>query len=352
MLQEQKCPNCGGALIFDPALGKMRCEFCDSIFEIQQIQQPQQMQVNRNERDQAMQQMAPLPIYVCRSCGAEVVTPAQTTGSLTCPYCGNNIVLTQQFTGMLKPDGIVPFSIMPNKLAESVQNYYKGKRFLPRGFFSSNKIGPVTGVYVPFWVFDCDVYGDITFRGEKMGKTYKEGDYQCTEYESYQINRNVSMSFHDLALDASKRMENDLMDSIQPYDLSKIMPFDVRYLAGFVADRFDEASSESRKRSDARMKKTGAKVAMQRATQGYGSVTISSERLAVNMRQARYVLLPVYLLNLSFEGKDYHFAVNGQTGKVEGKLPYSKTEEKRFYWKWFAAGASAVAAAIALIVLL
>ena len=151
---------------------------------------------------------------------------------------------------------------------------------------------------------------------------------------------------------AFKRIENDLMDSIQPYDLSKIVPFDVRYLAGFVADRFDEASSESRKRSDSRMKKTGANVAMQRATKGYGSVSFSSERLAVNMRRARYVLLPVYLLNLSFEGQDYHFAVNGQTGKVEGKLPYSKKEEKRFYWKWFAAGASAVAAAIALIVLL
>ena len=352
MIQEQKCPNCGGALTFDPASGKLHCEYCDSVFDIEQFQQPQQPQVNRTERDQAMQQMAPLPISICRSCGAEVVTPAQTTGALTCPYCGNNIVLTQQFSGMLKPDGIVPFSIMPDHLAESVQKYYKGKKFLPKGFFSKNKIGPVTGVYVPFWIFDCDVYGGLRFKGQKSGKTYREGNYECTEIEYYDIHRDVSMSFQDLTLDASKRMANDLMDSIQPYDLTKIVPFDVRYLAGFVADRFDEASSESRQRSDARMKTTGANIAMERSTKGYHSVSITFNQLQVSMRRARYVLLPVYLLNLTFEGKNFKFAVNGQTGKVEGTLPYSKLEEEKFFLKRFAAGAGAVAAIIALIVLL
>ena len=351
MIQEQKCPNCGGALIFDPAIGKLRCEYCDSIFDIQQVA-AQQPQVSRAERDRAMQQMAPLPVYVCRSCGAEVVTPAQTTGSLTCPYCQNNIVLTQQFTGTLKPDGIIPFSIMPNRLSEAVQSFYKGKKFLPRKFFSQNSIGPVTGVYVPFWVFDCDVFGDISFSGEKRGQSYKDGNYEVTEYHQYVLLRDVSMSFHDLALDASKRMENDLMDSIQPYDLSKVVPFDIRYLAGFVADRFDESSDESRRRSDARMKTTGSNVALKRATDGFTSVSIKSNQLQVRLNRARYVLLPVYLLNLKFEGQNYKFAVNGQTGIVQGKLPYSKKEEKIFFLKRFAIGFGAVAAAIALIVLL
>ena len=352
MIAEQKCPNCGGALIFDPAMGKLRCEFCDSIFDVPQAAPKPQPRVDTRQRDAALAQMQPLPVYVCRSCGAEVVTPAQTTGSLTCPYCSNNIVLTQQFSGTLQPDGIVPFSIMPNKLSESVQNYYKWKKFLPKGFFSQNSIGPVTGVYVPFWVFDCDVAGNLTFKGEQTGKTYREGDYECTEYKTFHLFRNVRMSFQNLSLDASKRMENDLMDSIQPYDMSRLVPFDIRYLAGFVADRFDESSQESRQRSDARMLKTAQSVAMSRATAGYSGVTIVSNDLKINMRQAKYVLLPVYLLNLKYNNQEYHFAVNGQTGKVEGKLPFSKSEERKYFWTRFAAGAAAVAAAIALIVLL
>ena len=99
MIAEQKCPNCGGALIFDPAMGKLRCEFCDSIFDVPQAAPKPQPRVDTRQRDAALAQMQPLPVYVCRSCGAEVVTPAQTTGSLTCPYCSNNIVLTQQFSG-------------------------------------------------------------------------------------------------------------------------------------------------------------------------------------------------------------------------------------------------------------
>ncbi|MBO6158497.1 MAG: TFIIB-type zinc ribbon-containing protein [Firmicutes bacterium] len=353
MIAEQKCPNCGGAIAFDPAIGKMHCPYCESIFDIEQFQTPQPAKpVGMNQRDEAMKAAASpasMPVYVCRSCGAEVVTPSQTTGSLTCPYCSNNIVLTEQFSGALVPDGIIPFRIMPDKLSDEVRSYYKKKMFLPKGFFSRNSIGPVTGVYVPFWIFDCDVTGDIAFSAEKRGATYRRGDTEYTEYERYRLERKVSMSFAGISLDASKKMPNDLMDSVQPYDLSQLQPFDIRYLAGFVADRFDESSQESRQRATERMKNTGANVAMSRATQGFHSVSIISSSLQTVVKRAAYILLPVYLLNLTYEGQPYQFAVNGQSGKVIGKLPYSKLEERKYFWKRFAVGAGIVAAFIGLI---
>ena len=36
-----------------------------------------------------------------------------------------------------------------------------------------------------------------------------------------------------------------------------------------------------------------------------------------------YVMLPVWLLYTSYHGKDYLFAMNGQTGKMVGDLPLS-----------------------------
>lgn len=233
-----------------------------------------------------------------------------------------------------------------------MRQYYKGKKFLPKDFFSDNSIGPVTGVYVPFWIFDCDVSGTVSFSGEKKGRSYREGDYICTDHDVYNLDRTVSMSFRDMPLDASLRMENDLMDAILPYDLSRVVAFDPGYLAGFVADRFDESSAESQRRSNARMIQTGASVALQKTTGGFSSVSVSKNSLQVKLLKARYILLPVYLLNLKYKGEEYHFAVNGQTGKVEGKLPYSKKEERKYYWSRFLGGAAAVAAVIAAVVLL
>ena len=41
----------------------------------------------------------------------------------------------------------------------------------------------------------------------------------------------------------------------------------------------------------------------------------------------KYALLPVWLLNTKWNGQDYHFAMNGQTGKFVGNLPIDKGKE-------------------------
>ncbi|MBQ5709020.1 MAG: hypothetical protein IIV62_03560, partial [Anaerotignum sp.] len=44
-----------------------------------------------------------------------------------------------------------------------------------------------------------------------------------------------------------------------------------------------------------------------------------------------YMLLPVWMLISKYQGKDYLFAMNGQTGKIVGELPISNGQTA----KWF-----------------
>jgi hypothetical protein len=39
-----------------------------------------------------------------------------------------------------------------------------------------------------------------------------------------------------------------------------------------------------------------------------------------------YVLLPIWMVTYHYRGKDYIFAMNGQTGKVVGKPPISRAK--------------------------
>ena len=185
-IAEQKCPACGAPLRFDPASGMLVCDYCGTKTELPKAKDSQEKKETGREKEKPAKadnkaeddeiggfdfdslddlvtdpNAMNLPVYNCVSCGAEVIAPPEQM-ALTCPYCGNNIVLTQKVTGKLRPDGVIPFRIHAKDLPAAVNNFYKDKKLLPRHFFSESTMGKVTGVYVPFWVFSGDVKGAVT----------------------------------------------------------------------------------------------------------------------------------------------------------------------------------------------
>lgn len=343
-IYEQKCPACGAPLVFNPTLGKMECQWCGTITEVEQRDEEQPAS-GHEEKDRALAEMEPLPIYNCISCGAEVIALPE-SGALTCPYCKNHIVLTQQFSGTIKPDGIIPFKFSADKLPKMLKTFYSDKKLLPRNFFSTVSVGPVTGIYVPFWLFDSTAAGDVTYQGDKYGNSYRQGDYILTDVSHYRLLRNVSMGFAALPVDASKKMADAVMESAQPYNFDELVPFDMKYLAGFVADRFDVSSKESGKRNTQLVKKTADAETIRRTTEGFENVKTEANDLKTTVETGRYVLLPVYSFNLNYGGKEYPFVVNGQTGKIVGRLPESRDVENQWILRRFAIGFATAAAII------
>ena len=370
-LHEQKCPGCGAAMRFDPGQGKLVCDYCGTVLDISPAASPSGADPSQtgsrpsggasaqtgshpsggasSQEEDAFsnihgfdfnaltdQVSVPnaenLPVYVCVSCGAELIVPPSQT-SLTCPYCGNNIVLTNQVSGMLRPDGVIPFTITPDKLPSAVNRFYKGKKLLPKRFFSESTMGKVTGVYVPFWVFSGNLNGTLMYYGTKTS-SHKRGNYIITDTDEYLLTRRASLSFDGLPVDTSGRIDDALMDSLQPFDLAKAVPFDMRYLAGFTADRFDQKKSEIAARAEMRMRNTAASVVSSQAGAGYSHVRQSGGSLSAGL-DARYLLFPVYLFDISHNGKNYPFAVNGQTGKVVGSLPISQETSLTYFLKHF-----------------
>ena len=57
---------------------------------------------------------------------------------------------------------------------------------------------------------------------------------------------------------------------------------------------------------------------------GYNSVTEEQSNISMNMKDVRYALMPVWVLSTRYKDQVYQFVMNGQTGKVSGKLPIDK----------------------------
>lgn len=338
-LLEYKCPCCGGAIAFDSALQKMKCPYCDTEFELETLKNydaelKNDISDNMNWENTPGAQWSSgeadgLCTYVCNSCGGEIVCDENTAAS-TCPYCSNPVVMTGKLSGALKPDFIIPFKLDKNAAKAGFSNHLKGKRLLPKVFKDENHIDEIKGVYVPFWLFDTDADATIRYRATKV-RFWSDSDYDYTETSYFLVHRAGSISFEHVPVDGSSKMPDDLMESVEPYDFADAKEFQTAYLAGYMADKYDVSSEQSITRADERVKHS-TEQAFQKTVQGYSSVVPESSGISLSNGHARYALYPVWILNTTWKGERYIFAMNGQTGKFVGNLPVDKAAARK--WRW------------------
>jgi len=336
VLQEYKCPCCGGAIAFDSKLQKMKCPYCDTEFEMETLvsyddalktEQADHMHWETEAGgDWQTGESDGLRVYVCKSCGGEIVTD-ETTAASSCPYCDNPIVMMGQFAGGLKPDYVIPFKLDKKAAIAALNRHYGGKKLLPKVFQKQNHIEEVKGIYVPVWLFDADASAQIRYKGTKT-RTWSDSRYHYTEVSHYLIRRSGSLGFERVPVDGSTKMDDTLMESIEPYRFSDAVAFQTAYLAGFLADKYDVDAEESMERANERIRKS-TEEAFAKTVDGYDSIVPENTSIRLENGRAKYALFPVWILNTAWKGKTYTFAMNGQTGKMVGDLPLDKAAARR-----------------------
>lgn len=334
-LLEYKCPNCGGGLEFSSELQKMKCPYCESVFEMEEFihkdealgeEQPEPSNESQWEAEDG------LKVYSCESCGAQIITQ-ETTGATHCPYCDNPIVMKGSFAGELKPDLVIPFKLDKKEVMKQLSEHLKGKKLLPSVFKDQHHIEEVKAIYVPYWLFDGTAKGTLHATGKVNGAVIRHGDYLHHHYKLYDITRSGNMSFTNVPVDGSKKLDDALMQSLEPFHMEDAVDFQTAYLAGYLADRYDVDQTEGFQIGKARMRNS-LDTHLRSTVTGYSSVDYKSgNQASVTPDGCKYALYPVWILDTKWNGETYRFAMNGQTGKFVGDLPMDK---KKFWFGLFA----------------
>ncbi|MCR5322857.1 MAG: hypothetical protein K6E85_06280 [Lachnospiraceae bacterium] len=336
-LLEYKCPCCAGKLEFDSTLQKVKCPFCDSEFEMSMFEQLDEALDSQVEENLDWQTSTVdtwgvdegMKSYSCKSCGAQIVMD-ETTAAGKCPYCDNPIVMTGNLSGDLKPELIIPFKLDKKAAKEAFTKHLTGKKLLPKVFSDQNHIDEIKGVYVPYWIFDSKAEASIKYNCTTV-RSFNEGDTRITETQHYIAVRSGSLEFENIPVDASKKMDDSLTESLEPFDLSQAVPFKTAYMAGYMADKYDVRAEDDAERVNTRVKRSTERSFMETVT-GYSTVDIDASNVNLKNGTARYALLPVWVLNTSWNGNNYIFAMNGQTGKFVGDLPCDESLRKKLAW--------------------
>ena len=348
-LHGYKCPCCDGAIEFDSTSQNMKCPYCDTEFEVETLlayaqEQNSKPQENMTWDTTGSAQWQPgeeegLRLYTCGTCGGEIVAD-ETTGATECPFCGNPVIMSGQFAGALRPDLVIPFQVDKKTAIATLQNHYNGKKLLPKVFKDENHIKEVKGLYVPVWLFDTDADAHVSFKATRT-RVWSDSQYNYTETSHYSVTRGGSLGFADVPVDGSTKMDDTLMESIEPFNLQDAVDFQTAYLSGFLADKYDVDAETSISRANERIKKS-TEEAFADTVQGYTSVTPVNSSINLQNGRAKYALLPVWVLNTQWNGQKFTFAINGQTGKIAGDLPMDKSLHRKWFWGVTAATTAAV----------
>ena len=338
-----QCPACGGPLHFSSEKQKLVCDYCGSEFTTQYVENfyaakdasaAQALNDLENKLDSDSSEIKTeweyaagsewtenMRAYNCPSCGAQILCDEHTAAT-NCPYCGNPSIVAGNFSGGLKPDYCIPFKLDKDAAISALKDYYKGKIFLPKAFKDENHIEEIKGVYVPFWLYSGDMDADVNYYASRS-RTWTEGNYRVTRTDHYKLVRSGNVQFERIPVDGSSKMPDEHMDAIEPFDYSELKPFSTAYMPGYLADRYDVDSKQSRPRAIGRAERSSMS-AMTATTGGYESVSVASSRFVPHDGDVRYAFLPVWVLSTRWKGENYLFTMNGQTGKLVGNLPVSK----------------------------
>ncbi|WP_353097190.1 hypothetical protein [Tissierella praeacuta] len=318
-----KCPSCGAGIHFKPELQKFKCDFCLSEYteeEIEDIYKEKDKEENE-EKHEHHKENGKLLSYECNSCGAKVVTDDTTTATF-CYYCHNPVIISDRLKGNFQPNKMIAFSIDKKKAKERFLNWAENKRFVPNDFYGDSQLEKITGIYLPYWWTDCKV--DIDYIGEARNiRVWRSGDREFTETKKYQIVRRGQVDIENVGELAFTKIDSILLNGIAPYKEDESIDFSMPYLSGFFAEQYDIERKDVVPRIEDRVNKY-SKNLIDETISGFNLVNDIRNNSNINYKDWKYTLLPAWILTYIYKGKTYVYAVNGQTGKSFGELPFNK----------------------------
>lgn len=322
-----KCPNCNGDIQFSAKDQRFLCEYCNSSFTEQEMKsiaarQEQQIQERPAEEVQTDSEFTEqMSVYSCDSCGATIMADENTAATF-CYYCHNPVILKGRVSGEYRPSYVLPFQIDRETAINHFKEFCKKKRFLPRDFLSAGQQEKIVGLYVPFWVTDVNVSAEMDALGKQV-RSWTSGDYHYTETKEYALARKADILIRGLPADGASHIDDSLMEAVEPYDYQAVRPFEMQYLSGFLAEKYDVNMAAMFPRVQKRAVQASDQLVRKTMT-GYSSVSVTRSDIKIMSTKWEYMLLPVWFMTYKYKEKIYEFALNGQTAKFVGTPPLCK----------------------------
>jgi len=314
-----RCPNCHGALEYDPASDKMHCAHCGNDYFMWELDEdaveyhqelPTQSEIEKKKLDFTEErtiydepEFIECKVYTCSSCGAEL-SVSDTEVSTYCAYCGQPTIVYNRVDKTQKPKYIIPFKITKEEAENAIRDKFDKGLFVPSKIknFESER---VIGIYLPYFLYDVYYIDKLSVIVNKYNH-FIEAD--C--------------DFMQVCHECSTTVSDELAQDLEPYDLTKLEDFNPIYLSGFYADQSDVLPKMLSDNIFYKCRKMFENEIKNRFHDKEANLYGSNPKYEI--KRVEYAFLPVWFMTFQYKNKPYTMMVNGQTGKVVGTIPERK----------------------------
>ncbi len=309
------CPSCGAELKFDVGTQMMKCSHCSGSFD--------PYVYDEVESDAEKSSTYDARVWVCPGCGASIECTDEEDITAVCSYCGNNRIIFDKIRQARRPDGIIPFTVTKDDCKELYRKAARRAFLSPGRLKDAEQIDSFRGIYMPYWSFLGNFSSSFTI--PILTRPYRKGDYIIADENI--LKGKVTADLHYASHDASEQFDDNISESLAPYDSMKEKKFTPGYLCGFYA----ETDNMMEKAYVEKIKYDLGTEIISKTKKEFNFTGTPDEagfRLKHFGNKGVRKLYPVWFMSTRRKNKMTYAAVNGSTGKVVADFPISP-------WKFF-----------------
>lgn len=328
------CPSCGGKLEYSAEKQKIACEYCGfaedySRANDQLIEHPLEEAVAEAPKHRAEE--IDKKVFDCGSCGSKFMVASDQV-KVTCGFCGSSNVNLEAFDHQyIKPAGIIPFAISEHQAKAQFKKWIKRGWFHPSKLKKLAKVEGLHGIYIPFWTYDAQTIsqwsGQAGFYYYETRRIRVNGQMQTQQVQRTRWEHRsgtLRHFFDDVLIVASKELNQQDITRIFPYRLDEVVNYDPKLMLGWEGEIYNLEVDAGYQKADRIMdRRLHDLCSYELGGDTQRMLGVSTEKY---LRTFKHIILPLWISSYTYNGKIYHFTINGQTGKVGGKKPLS-------YWK-------------------
>ena len=334
---KKPCVNCGAELKYKPGTTNISCEYCGHQESIQVDENGfEELELYPYLQEMGSQKHSEeISMLHCKNCGANQHVE-ENYKSLHCVYCSMPLILEDAY----KEEWILPGAVLPFQI-EKEKSFLIFKKWVNRLWWAPNKLKKAAldpqftkGLYLPYWTFDAQLSASYSGqRGEYYYETRRVRNAQgkmvsqrVRKTRWYPASGRVSGFVDDTLIEASKQKSGRIPSKIARWNLKKLQPFNSSFLSGFVTEKYTIPLKQGHLHS----KEIAKDIARRWCRQDIGGDTqrVTQMDMQLSEETFKHILLPVYVSAYRYQGKEYHFFINGENGQISGSRPYS-------FWKIF-----------------
>jgi hypothetical protein len=337
-LEKHECPACGAQAEWNPATQKLVCPFCgtESPYQIDRehgkVVELDLVKALRELPEEERGWQTARRSVQCQSCRAVMVFDPARVGQ-NCEFCGSPALVDyQEIRSPIRPQGVLPFRIDAGRVRDDIRRWWRSRWFAPGKLAISALVDTIKSLYIPYWTFDAKVHCPWTAEAgyyyyvnvpgvDAKGRPIMRRERR-TRWEP--ASGVVDTFFDDEAVPGTQGMSLDLLRKVEPFPTQEVVSYDMAFLSGHVVEHYQVVLLDAAQRSLEQMQaKLFVLCARQIPGDTHRNLQIFPEYTG---RTFKHILVPVWLLKYDFGAKPYHVIVNGYTGAIAGKHPYS-------FWK-------------------